>query len=248
MKAQARILLALAGLAMRIPRWLFHAAGTPMADRLARSGMAAFGRRMGLAIDCAGQAETGGTLFVANHLSWVDIVALGSALDAAFVARSDLARWPLVGRLARRRGTLFVKRDRRFESLPQIEAIRAALQRGRDVILFPEGTTSDGSTILRFRSTLLAAADAARRVQPVAIVYLTKDGDPLDAARQRTIAWVGADRLAAGLVRVAADDWRAVLSFETPLDPARFPCRKALAAAARTAIAARYAALANRPK
>lgn len=116
-------------------------------------------------------------LVVANHISWTDILVLGSLGRATFVAKSEVRDWPLLGLLARLNGTVFVRRLERHEVARQIAAIAAALARS-PVILFPEGTTGDGADVLPFRPTLFAAA-ADHRVQPVSILY-----------RPRRRAWV----------------------------------------------------------
>jgi 1-acyl-sn-glycerol-3-phosphate acyltransferase len=110
-----------------------------------------------------------GALVVANHISWTDILVLGSLRPMAFVAKSEVRGWPLLGILARLHGTLFIRRGDRGGVAGQVDRITAALERG-PVVLFPEGTTGNGADVLPFRSTLFAAA-AGRWVQPVTLRY-----------------------------------------------------------------------------
>lgn len=114
-------------------------------------------------------------LIVANHISWTDILVLGSLRPAAFVAKSEVRGWPLLGLLARLNGTLFVPRGERASVARQVAELSEALARG-PVVLFPEGTTGDGSEVLPFRSTLFAAASGGR-VQPVSIAYRPRGRD-----------------------------------------------------------------------
>ncbi|HEY0337193.1 MAG TPA: lysophospholipid acyltransferase family protein [Burkholderiales bacterium] len=116
-------------------------------------------------------------MLVANHVSWLDIFAINSVLPARFVAKSEIRHWPLLGWLAERSGTLFIERARRRDTARINTEVSAALLAGDVFAVFPEGTTTDGSTVLKFHSALLApavTADAA--VQPVAIRFERADG------------------------------------------------------------------------
>ena len=97
-------------------------------------------------------------LLVSNHLSYLDIVVLSSIQPCVFVAKRDVATWPLFGWLAHAAGTIFVDRERRFSSPKAVDVIREAIATGSVVVLFPEGTSSDGSTVLSFKSALLESA------------------------------------------------------------------------------------------
>jgi 1-acyl-sn-glycerol-3-phosphate acyltransferase len=116
-------------------------------------------------------------MLVANHVSWLDIFAVNAVVPSRFVAKSEIRTWPLLGWLAYRSGTLFIERARRRDTARINSEVTAALLAGDVFAVFPEGTTTDGSTVLKFHSALLApavAADAA--VQPVAIRYERTDG------------------------------------------------------------------------
>jgi 1-acyl-sn-glycerol-3-phosphate acyltransferase len=126
---------------------------------------AAMGRLLGLRATIDGAPPTGAFLLVANHLSYVDVLLLGGAIEAVFVARADVRGWPLLGALASSTGTIFIDRGSRRDTLRVGEAIGRALAHGRAVVVFPEGTSTDGTDVLPFKSSLLDVA--ARHALPV---------------------------------------------------------------------------------
>jgi 1-acyl-sn-glycerol-3-phosphate acyltransferase len=171
-------------------------------------------------------------LFVSNHSSWLDIMILAGTTGTAFVAKDEVARWPVAGWLATLNRSVFIARAQRSAVRGQADALRDALASGRPVALFPEGTTEGGHDVLPFRASLLAALFPPLprlRVQPVALAY--------DEAA-RDIAWIGDEG--------AADNARRVLSrpgtipvyvhFLAPVDPAEAGNRKILAERARVEI------------
>ncbi len=180
-----------------------------------------------------------------NHISWADIPVMMAILDADFVAKSDMLGWPVIGALARRFDPVFVARDNRHRSHAQADAIRARLCSGRSVILCPEGTTSNGASILPFRTSLFAAADAAAVVQPVILRYLMPDGAALAAERQREVAWIAEDDLVTGAARFAKFKILARVEFLPPISG--MTDRKILAENIRQHMLAAYAAAPNRP-
>ncbi len=117
-------------------------------------------------------------LLVASHLSYLDIVLLGSLMPCVFVAKSEVKGWPAFGWFARMAGTVFVDRNNRHDAARANEVIRSALREGALVVLFPEGTSSDGSTVLPFKSSLLEAAIGERvPISAAALRYELSDGD-----------------------------------------------------------------------
>jgi 1-acyl-sn-glycerol-3-phosphate acyltransferase len=114
----------------------------------------------------------GRTLLVGNHVSWLDIVVLHSLRPARFVAKAELAAWPIVGRLMRSEGTLFIDRRRRQDVRRVGLQVGRALESGHTVVVFPEGTTTDGRQVLPFRSALLQpASDVGAILLPIALCY-----------------------------------------------------------------------------
>ncbi len=234
--------IALAAAATLVPPWLLLDPRGARAKAFERRFHRWIARGFGLEPQISGTPGGPGTLLVANHISWADIVSIAAILDTDFVAKADVARYPALGRLADRTGTIFVDRDRRTQAGTQMARIRERLDAGRRVLMFPEGTTSDGSRLLPFRSSLFAAADTARGVQPVTLSYTGHGGSGISAATLSEIAWVGDQGMlpnAAALARIKAG---ISIHFHDPVDPAAFTTRKALADYCRDVIATHYAA------
>ena len=119
-----------------------------------------------------GRPASGGVLMLANHVSWIDIAALGRIVPACFVAKAEVGGWPVIGAAARRIGCLFVDRGSRKGAQGVAADVAARIGHGKDVIVFPEGTTGPGDGVLRFQSALTGLAGAGQiAVQPVALVY-----------------------------------------------------------------------------
>lgn len=130
-------------------------------------------RMLGLRLEVQGSFRPGAKLIVANHVSWIDIMAIHSVCpEARFVSKADVQHWPLMGRLIAAGGTLYIQRERRRDALRVVHQMAEALQAGDTVAVFPEGTTADGHAMLPFHANLLEAAIATQTpVQPVAIRY-----------------------------------------------------------------------------
>lgn len=189
----------------------------------------------GFAVHRHGPAIGRHALIVANHVSWADILTLGSAAPMTFVAKSEVRGWPGLGLLARLAPTLFVRREARGEAQAQSARVAAALQQGA-VALFPEGTTGNGSHVLPFRSALFAGA---AQVQPVAIAYGPPPGRHWTTDQRAAFAWDGDKPFLPHVIAViAAGGARCTL---TALPPVCNIDRKACAAAARDAIVAALA-------
>lgn len=191
-------------------------------------------------------------LIVANHVSWLDIPVLGAQLPLCFIAKSEVGRWPGVGLMARLQRTIFVDRQARAATGKVTEAIAARLNAGDPVVLFAEGTSSDGNRVLPFRSALLGATrqslgtSATASIQPLAIAYVGQGGVPLGRARRPLVAWYGDMDLAPHLfaiLRHGAVDVE--LRFGAVLEPA--DRKSATLAAERAARAMLASALTGRP-
>jgi 1-acyl-sn-glycerol-3-phosphate acyltransferase len=116
-------------------------------------------------------------MLVGNHVSWVDIFAVDAVLPVRFVAKSEVRQWPFVGWLSARCGTLFIERARRRDTARINALVTAALEQGEVFAVFPEGTTTDGSTLLKFHASLIEPAlQANAAMQPFAIRYERPDG------------------------------------------------------------------------
>jgi 1-acyl-sn-glycerol-3-phosphate acyltransferase len=135
------------------------------------------------------------TLFVSNHSSYFDILILGSLFNCSFIAKADMIGWPLIGQLAKLQRSVFV--DRKPANVgAHSEEVARRLQAGDNLVLFAEGTTSDGNRILPFKSSLLSVAEQAPAdlnltIQPVSIVATRLDGMPLGRSMRPLYAWYG---------------------------------------------------------
>jgi len=137
-------------------------------------------------------------LFVSNHVSWADILAIGSIAPVAFVAKREVAGWPLVGITARVQRTVFVDRTRRHQTGDAVAEIIKRIENGTSVVLFAEGTSSDGNRVLPFRSALLGAVEEAAvsgggsiLIQPMSICYIGQHGIPMGRQHRPLVAWYG---------------------------------------------------------
>ena len=167
-------------------------------ERIARWWSRRLCRILGLQVTVRGLPATGPALYVANHISWVDIPVLHGIAPAHLVSKAELRAWPLVGWLASRSGTLFIRRGERNAASETIERITWFLRRGRSILVFAEGTTGTGEAIKRFRPRLFAAATLSKRpVQPVAIRYPAED-----EAINPLIPFVGDDAFVPHLLRL----------------------------------------------
>jgi 1-acyl-sn-glycerol-3-phosphate acyltransferase len=183
-------------------------------------------------------------LVVANHVSWVDILILSSLRPSVFVTSVELKRTPLLGLLARISGCLFVERRSPSGLRREIGSLTGVLQDGVRVVLFPEGTTSDGETVRSFKGSLFDTAVRARvNVRPVCLRYRSVDGAQIDSHNRDRIYYYGGTRFFHHLLRVLA--LRSVevdVAILRSLHPPDYPSRKELAARAHEVIANTYLA------
>jgi lyso-ornithine lipid O-acyltransferase len=177
-------------------------------------------------------------IVVSNHTSWVDIPVLGGLIQGCFVAKADVGRWPVVGTVARLGRTVFVSRSRNAVNR-EAALMREVLRGGDNLILFPEGTSSDGSRVLPFRSSFFALADSRLTedtvrplIQPISVVYDRLGGLPAGRAARPVFAWYGDMDIASHFWQLAQRiGLRATVLIHEPVDPSLFPDRKALALA-----------------
>jgi 1-acyl-sn-glycerol-3-phosphate acyltransferase len=174
--------------AVFILRFVFPRVGTERRRALNGWWAAKLMRIVGISIEVQGDPPAGGgALVAANHVSWLDIFALQAVSPMRFVAKSEVRDWPLAGWIAERAGTLFIRRGLRREAARTNEQVHAAIAAGDFVGIFPEGTTTDGDTLLKFHASLFEPATAhGACVHPCAIRYLHADGSLC-----RAVAYVG---------------------------------------------------------
>ncbi len=195
-------------------------------------------RALGFRVHRIGEMTDKRPLVIAsNHVSWTDISVIGAQCDVSFIAKADMARWPVMGWLARLQRTIFVERDRKRTSGMQAGEIARRLADDGAVVLFPEGTTADGNMVLPFKSTLFGAATMAISegtvekvyIQPLAIAYTRIQGVPMGRRHRPLAAWIGDAALAphaAALLREGAVDVE--LHFGTPIAFSHGDDRKAV--------------------
>lgn len=149
-------------------------------------------------------------LLVSNHLSWLDIVVLGAMARLSFVAKREMRSWPVFGQLAQLQRTIFVRREKRRQSNNQANAVAERMTAREVIVLFPEGTTTDGNFLDPFKTTLFEAVRFAliaspvekALVQPVAIDYTHLHGLPISRADRPHVAWPGEIGLIESLVPI----------------------------------------------
>ena len=187
-------------------------------------------RLLDIEVRRAGMLPPGPALLVANHLSWIDIVAMVAQYDCTFVAKDDVRDWPFVGMLGEALGVIWIDRRRKRDLHRAVGALSEALRQGTRVVLFPEGTTTTGRQTLPFRSSLVeAAVRTGVPVVPIALSVHAADG------QGESLCWVGDDTLLAHLPRVMAlRDATFEIRVLAPL--AAGPTRKVQSAAAREVI------------
>jgi 1-acyl-sn-glycerol-3-phosphate acyltransferase len=177
-------------------------------------------------------AHRGNLLIVANHISWLDIFVINAHHPSRFVAKAELAAWPLAGRLIRATGTIFVERARRHDTRRVNHHAAQALAAGDVVAVFPEGTTTHGDEVLRFHASLLQpVVETQGHVQPVALRYTDAKGRPTTAP-----SYVGEESFATSFWRICGERGTIVEVHAAPPLAARHHDRRTLARAAEAAI------------
>jgi 1-acyl-sn-glycerol-3-phosphate acyltransferase len=161
-------------------------------------------RTLGLKLSVQGHidASLNSALIVANHSSWIDIVVINSIQPSAFIAKAEIEKWPIIGLLVARSGTLFIERGKRHAVHKVLQDAVDRLKQQHFVAVFPEGTTNDGTGLLPFHGNLIEAAIRAEvPVQPLAIAYRNSNG-----VLAQSVEFIGDTTFVASMLRVLADD------------------------------------------
>ncbi len=178
---------------------LFIASGTPLQRHLPSWYHRLVCRLLGIRVILSGErpAEEA-VLFVSNHISWIDIPVLSSITPLSFIAKQEVAGWPFISALAKLQRTVFVDRNRRSSVKETANAVVQRLDGGERVVLFAEGTSSDGNQVLPFKSSLFAVVEPddekgheGHLLQTIAIVYTRVHGLPMNRQQRPAIAWYG---------------------------------------------------------
>ncbi len=190
------------------------------------------GRIAGARVEVVGTPLRRDVFYISNHLSWIDILALGGSSGTAFVAKAEIGSSPVVGWLAGLNRTVYVKRENRMGVAEQINELRDALAENWAITVFPEGTTTDGKSLLPFKTPMLRVLEPPPpgvMVQPVLLDY---------GEVGEEIGWVGEEGGINNARRILArkGSFRLRISYLEPFDPRDFPGRKAIAAESRRRI------------
>jgi lyso-ornithine lipid O-acyltransferase len=209
--------------------------GLPFARRLPRFYHRLACRVLGFRLVVEGKpVEANPVLYVVNHTSYLDIEILGATLEASFVSKADVARWPWFGWLAKLQQTVFIDRQK-SATQGHRNAIVQRLDRGDRLILFPEGTSSDGNHVLPFKTSLFSVAEYRRdgvpiALQPVSVAYVQLDGIPLGRSYRPFFAWYGDMDLAPHLwTLLGLGVLTVAIQFHAPVTIDQFASRKELA-------------------
>jgi lyso-ornithine lipid O-acyltransferase len=221
---------------------------SPWSRRLPAAYHRACCRVLGFRLERAGTPSTvQPTLFVANHTSYLDIPIMGGIIEASFIAKSEIASWPLFGMLAKLQRSVFVDRRPR-RTAEHRDALMERLEEGDSLIIFPEATSSDGMHVIPFRSSLFSVAEYRPRgeplvVQPISIAYVRLDGMPLGRFYRPLFAWYGDMEAGPHIWTMLGLGTLTVrIHFYPPVTLTQFGSRKALAEHCHQVIAAGLAA------
>lgn len=180
---------------------------------------------MGITLEVRGTPRPGAVLFIANHVSWLDILAIDAVQPARFVSKADVRHWPVMGWMVACGGTLFIERERKRDALRVVHQVAEALKQGDKIAVFPEGTTGDGHALLPFHANLLQAAIATEvPVQAIALRYSDRRSSVSEA-----VAFVGETTLAQSIWKVVCADHLHVSVQLLPPEGTRHLDRRALA-------------------
>ena len=195
-------------------------------------------RVVGARIEVVGTPLRRDVFFIANHVSWIDILAMAGASGTAFVAKYELSQVPVIGWLCSLNRTVFVKREHRMGVAEQINALKEALADNWSVTVFPEGTVTDGHSLLPFKSSMISVLEPPPpgvMVQPVVVDY---------GVNSEEIGWIGEESGAHNAMRIMArrGTFKLRLHYLEPFSPEEYRGRKAIAAKAREEIEERLVA------
>jgi 1-acyl-sn-glycerol-3-phosphate acyltransferase len=228
-------------------QWITLKMRFPISKRIPRFYHRLLCNLIGIRVQVHGEPLSGGGLLLANHSSWLDIIILSGICPLAFVAKSEVNSWPLFGFLARLQNTIFVRRGEKRRTLTDRDTLRTRIKSGDTIVIFPEGTSSDGNRVLAFKSALLSAAELSlgdenkdgthTLVQPVSIGYVANYGIPMGRETRPSYAWYGdMDLLPHLWGAFASGPLDVAVEFHKPLTISEVGGRKQLAESAEYAV------------
>ncbi len=239
-------------LAIVPPQWPLSRMGGRKAQYVPFALFWSLTRLMGVKIQVTGAKTLARpTLFVSNHISWLDIFVLGALHGGPFVARGDMEGWPVFGWLSKLRRSVFVDRENRARARDQINVLIEKLKSDRSLILFAEGTSTDGLRVLDFKSSLFSVAEKwpgpeALTIQPISIAYTHLNGLPIARHYRPYIGWYGDMELAPHLWELLQlGRLTASVHYHAPITVDGSKSRKVLSQECRNIIAKRVEQLNN---
>jgi 1-acyl-sn-glycerol-3-phosphate acyltransferase len=212
---------------------------------------------VGVRVRMVGTPSTGRPLlFASNHVSWTDVMAIGSLTDVTFIAKAEVKSWPAMGQIAKLQRTIFVEREHKRSAGRQAGAVAERLTDGEAIVLFAEGTTSDGTFLLPFKSTLVGAAALAAGgdegtvlVQPVAIAYTRLHGMPMGRRERSITGWIGDEALVPHVLALLRERaFNAEVHFGEPIEFRRGMNRKEVTREAEARVRAMLSEAIGHPK
>lgn len=182
-------------------------------------------RVLNVKVIITGNPTTKPSLWVCNHISWLDILLLGGNHTVDFIAKSEVGEWPVIGRVVKKAGTLLIDRDNKFQAYRALSKLQRRIQSGTPVLVFPEGTTTEGNTTLPFKPMFYQAAIRENTlIQPISLQYFDEHGEISTA-----VPFIGDDDFSLSLKRILGESSiTAHLNFLPPILATDYH-RKALA-------------------
>ena len=175
-----------------------------------------------------------GSLIVSNHASWIDIFIISSVIKTSFVSKSEVSKWPLVSWLAKLQGTIFINRNNPKELIKTASEIHDRISKKQNVVLFPEGTSSDGNRVLPFKSSIFMLSELTDRrklsIQPISIAYTKYNGLTMGRIERTLIAWYGDMDLLTHLYKlIRSGSFEVEITFHNRIDISEKKSRKDIA-------------------
>ena len=190
-------------------------------------------RLLSIKIIAKGSVGENGSLIVSNHASWIDILILSSIIKTSFVSKSEVSNWPLISWLAKLQKTIFINRKNHKQLAKIADEIQHRITKKQNVVLFPEGTSSDGNKVLPFKSSIFTLCKSDVRdlnIQPVSIAYTKYNGLNMSRIERMLIAWYGDMDLLSHIYKlIGSGSFEVEVTFHNKIDISEKKSRKEIA-------------------
>tara|TARA_B100000900_G_C20534458_1_gene697758 strand:- start:108 stop:764 length:657 start_codon:yes stop_codon:yes gene_type:complete len=198
-------------------------------------------RLLSVNISINGKMGDDGTLIVSNHASWIDIFIISSIVKTSFVSKSEVSKWPLVSWLANLQKTIFINRNKPKELVKTASEIQDRISKKQNIVLFPEGTSSDGNKVLPFKSSIFILCELEESknisIQPMSIAYTKYNGLTMSRIERTLIAWYGDMNLIGHLYKlIRSGTFEVEITFHNRIDISEKKSRKDIAQECETVI------------